>query len=302
MISPKIAVLMSIYNPEPGLQQTLDSLRRQTVPFQLYVVDDGSAPKPPYRSLLAGFDYDLTELPRNLGISRAVNRGLAKIMAAGHTLVARMDCGDIAFPDRLARQARFLCDNPDVGIVGTWGRFVVEERNWSYVYAPPTTDDALRRALRFGMPFINPSLMIRSAVYRDIGFYSDEFSVAEDYDFARRASKYGVKFANIGDVLFEKIENAGSISRRRRKRQLLNKLHIQWRYGEPSYPATIAGLLKTMALLCTPTWLADSMKVGLRGGDLHTVRGRGPATGGYAECKQMVGAAGFEPATPTPPE
>ncbi len=39
----RIAVLMPAYNPGPEIAHTLDSLRAQTVPFKLFVIDDGSA-------------------------------------------------------------------------------------------------------------------------------------------------------------------------------------------------------------------------------------------------------------------
>ena len=53
--SRALAVVLPSYNPGPELQWTLDSLRAQTVPFKLFLVDDGSDPRPDYAPLLAGF-------------------------------------------------------------------------------------------------------------------------------------------------------------------------------------------------------------------------------------------------------
>ena len=86
------------------------------------------------------------------------------------------------------------------------------------------------------MPFVNPTLMIRTSVFRDIGFYSDEFRVAEDYELVCRAAKYGVGFDNIQRVLLRKIENASSISRRRRTGQLVNRLQILVALPRPRTP------------------------------------------------------------------
>jgi glycosyltransferase involved in cell wall biosynthesis len=41
--SPNIAVLLPSYNPGPEIVGTLDSLRAQSIPFRLFLVDDGSA-------------------------------------------------------------------------------------------------------------------------------------------------------------------------------------------------------------------------------------------------------------------
>ena len=293
-----IAVLMSVYNPGSELRLTLDSLRAQTVPFTLYLVDDGSRPKPDYPSLLRGLDCRLIELSRNRGISHAVNCGLADLLKSEHAYVARMDCGDVAHPERLELQRRFLEETPEVGIVGTGALMVVEERGWTYGFAVPAGHRAICRALRLGMPFVNPTLMIRTSVFRDIGYYSDEFCVAEDYELACRAAKYGVGFANIQRMLLRKIENAGSISRRRRTRQLVHRLHIQWRYRDATDPLFLLGLLKTLLLLAVPAVLIERVKMAVRGrrrsgaADLESRR----------SFEKMVGAAGFEPATPTPPE
>jgi glycosyltransferase involved in cell wall biosynthesis len=51
--APQIAIVMPVYNPGEALAMTLESLRQQTVPFRLYLVDDGSCSKPDYDELLA---------------------------------------------------------------------------------------------------------------------------------------------------------------------------------------------------------------------------------------------------------
>lgn len=292
-----IAVLMSVYNPGSKLHLTLDSLRAQTVPFTLYLVDDGSVTKPDYAALLAGFDYRLIELSRNWGISIAVNCGLSELMKNDHAYVARMDCGDIAHPERLEVQRRFLDARPDVGILGTGALMFVEERDWSYDFSIPSGHSTIRSALRLGMPFVNPTLMIRTSVFRDIGFYSDEFRVAEDYELVCRAAKYGVGFDNIQRVLLRKIENASSISRRRRTGQLVNRLQIQWRYRDHEL-LCLLGMLKTLCLMAVPAVLVDSLKLAVRG----RRRSHQPGSDACPPARKMVGATGFEPATPTPPE
>ena len=292
-----IAVLMSVYNPGKELRLTLDSLRAQTVPFTLYVVDDGSAVKPDYAGLLAGLDYRLIQLSRNWGISIAVNCGLSELLKNDHAYVARMDCGDVAHPERLEVQRRFLDARSDVGILGTGARMIVEERGWSYDFSICSGHEKIRSALRLGMPFVNPTLMIRTSVFRDIGFYSDEFRVAEDYELMCRAAKYGVVFDNIQRVLLRKIENASSISRRRRSGQLVNRLQIQWRYRDHDL-LCLLGMVKTLLLLAVPAVLVDCLKLAVRGR-----RRMGPLESDVcAPGRKMVGAAGFEPATPTPPE
>ena len=98
MTAPDIAVLMPVYNPAAELVMTLDSIRRQTVPCRLYLVDDGSKTKPDYHALLKGIDYRLIELPQNAGITGALNAGL--LLRAPVPARGRRGDGGLAPPDR----------------------------------------------------------------------------------------------------------------------------------------------------------------------------------------------------------
>ncbi len=57
------------------------------------------------------------------------------------------------------------------------------------------------KMLPFFMPIIDPSLAIKSSVYREIGIYKESFKVASDHDFIYRAYEMGCKFAILKDVL-----------------------------------------------------------------------------------------------------
>ncbi len=124
----EIAVLIPSYNPGSGLTDTLNSLRKQTVPYHLYIVDDGSPQKPDYAAELKGIPHSLIELPRNAGITGALNAGLAQIFREGHVYVARMDCGDEMTEDRLAVQKSFMDQHPEISILGSWIEMIYTEK------------------------------------------------------------------------------------------------------------------------------------------------------------------------------
>jgi glycosyltransferase involved in cell wall biosynthesis len=280
----QIAIVMPVYNPGEALAMTLESLRQQTVPFRLYLVDDGSSSKPDYDELLRGLDCRLILLEENRGVSIAANTGIEAALGAGHEFIARMDCGDWCHPQRLELSRSFLVANPGMDLVGTWAVINSQNTGFNYLFTPPTDTDAFVRRLSCTMPFINPSIMARSRLYRALGLHSAE--VAEDYEFCRRAARAGFKIANIPYVLLRKIEDASSISVRRRRAQLWSRLRIQWRYRDRSIYCAM-GMMRTLLLFLTP-------RVVLRRAKAYTaIRHQG---------ESLVGAAGFEPATPTPPE
>jgi glycosyltransferase involved in cell wall biosynthesis len=282
--APEIAIVMPVYNPGEALAMTLESLRQQTVPFRLYLVDDGSSSKPDYDELLQGFDYRLIALEKNRGVSIAANTGIEAALGTGHAFIARMDCGDWCHPQRLELSRSFLLANPSVDLVGTWAVINSQNTGFNYLFTPPTRTDVLVQRLNYTMPFINPSIMARSRVFQALGLYSAE--VAEDYEFCCRAARAGLGLANIPKFLLRKIEDASSISVRCRRAQLWSRLRIQWFYRDWSIHCLL-GMLRTLLLFLTPRILLRRAKA---------------YTGVRQPVERLVGAAGFEPATPTPPE
>jgi GT2 family glycosyltransferase len=251
---------MPSYNPGEGLAVTLDSLRRQGVPFRLFVVDDGSPQKPDYRPLLRDFDHELIELPRNVGVNLVRNAGLERILAEGFPLVALIDCGDAMAPDRLKLQAGYLQSHPETDIVGAWIEMHYSETGRSFEIHWPIDDAAIRRDLWTNMSITHPVLMIRAEVFRKVGLYTAQYEAAEDYDFCRRAMKAGFRFHNIDRLLLYKYETRDSISWRKRRAQLKSRWRIQWAYRDLTNPHCLKGLIKTGLILAVPDGLAPRIK------------------------------------------
>ncbi len=256
----EIAVLLPAYNPGSGLTQTLDSMRQQTVPFHLFLVDDGSKAKPDYALALQGISHTLIALPKNVGITLALNAGLAEILKGDFKYVARMDCGDEMTPDRLALQQQYLDEHVEVDILGSWIEMVYTEVNRRFVLDWPIAHENIARDLWKNMSLSHPALMVRTSSWRKLGAYSTDYEAAEDYELCRRAMQDGYLFHNIGKVLLIKTENRDSISWRKRRRQLFSRLKAQWHYRELGNLACVQGIVKTAITLVIPTPLVHWLK------------------------------------------
>jgi len=276
--TPQIAVILPCYNPTPEeLLWTLDSLRAQTVPFRLYLVDDGSAPKPDYEAALAGIDYRLILLEENRGVCTVRNPAIEQALANGFEYLAIIDCGDRCHPDRLAKQLAFFDNNPGIDVLGTASNSLDERHKLVYVFDAPLDHDAIVRHAFYGLPFRHPSMMFRARVFRDIGLYSNEFDAAEDYELVRRALGR-FRMANLPDVLIDKVLAANSISTVRRRNQLRSRLRIQWRYRDLASLHCWLGLAKTVAVIVAPTALVKMLQPIVYGrGGSGTSRGTPPA-------------------------
>ena len=118
------SVLLSVYYKENPiyLQAALDSIwTQQTVaPNEIVLVKDGPLTVDLDRVIDEfGKNAPVTIIPlkKNVGLGQALNKGLKY---CSNDIVARMDTDDIAFPARFEKQIKFLNDNHDVDIVGSW--------------------------------------------------------------------------------------------------------------------------------------------------------------------------------------
>lgn len=211
--TPQVSVVMAVFNGEKYLREAISSVLSQTFRnFELVIVDDGSTD----RSAEIVRSYRdprirLLENGRNLGLSRSLNLGIAH---ARGRYIARLDADDIAEPERLEEQVRFLQRNPDVVVVGCQYRFIDERghtlgRRWV-----PCTDLEIRWMLEFCTPFAHSAVMMRRrALEEEPGPYDESLTYAMDYDLWTRLAGRG-RLANLEDVLLRWRMSPGSMTSR----------------------------------------------------------------------------------------
>lgn len=261
---PDIAVLMPVYNPGDELKMTLDSIRRQTVPSRLYLVDDGSKKKPDYHAALKGMDYHLIELPQNQGIVGALNAGLAELLKGNYKYVARVDNGDINIDDRFESQQRHLEQHPDLCMVSSHVRYEYEVTGLKIdVFNPERATDCAR-VLRYNAPLTHAALMLRMDFLRAFKSYSHNYPAAEDYAMEFWAHANGYKMGNVPRLLYRTIEMSESISGNSRKKQLNSRFRLQREYADWSNIHTYAGLLRTIILMVAPIGALRRAKAAVR--------------------------------------
>jgi GT2 family glycosyltransferase len=262
--APRIAVLLPTYNPGPELAATLDSLRKQSVPFRLFLVDDGSKRPGDYEALTQGMDVRILRLTQNLGITGAMNAGLDAIMAEKFDYVARIDTGDFCKPERFARQLTYMDANPNIGIVGSAVEFrlfdgsgkLVGEKTMTF----PLSNEACIQRLPLNSPIIHPAMLIRRQVFETLKAYSENYPAAEDFDLLWRAHRAGFQLINLPETLLTKEETPGSISQQRRRKQIMSRLRIQWGNRNLLKPRCWLGLVKSIVTWAMPAWAVHALK------------------------------------------
>lgn len=232
MTRPLVSVLMGVRDGDRHLAEAVESILAQRMgDLELIVVDDASTDTTP--SLLDSYeDPRLVVLrnARNLGLTRSLNLALS---AARGGYVARQDADDRSLPQRLARQVAFLEARRDVGICGTWVRYLDDNGRVVGTGHPPVDPDKLARALPVRNELVHGTILARRSVLADLGGYRDAFRYSQDYDLYLRAlGRHRV--ANVAEELYELRFHAGAISTthlepQNRYRTLARELWVQRR-------------------------------------------------------------------------
>src|SRR5437016_6143907 len=115
---PTVSIIMAVHNAERFLAAAVESVLAQSFgDFEFIIVDDGSSDDS--GAILRQFakqDDRIHLIAReNRGLTCSLNEMIAE--ARGEFL-ARMDADDLALPQRLAVQVKFMQEHPDVVLLG----------------------------------------------------------------------------------------------------------------------------------------------------------------------------------------
>lgn len=186
-----VDALMTVYNGERFIAQTIESIRAQTLQdWRFIIVDDCSTDSTPeILAAAASQDSRIVVLKgEHQGIASAANVGFAKVTAP---LLARIDADDIAAPERLAIQRQYLDSNPDVVAVGSYVRLINPEGRRLGLRKAPVEPTEVSNTLKIRNCMCHPSSMIRTDTLRKIGGYRSKFHNSLDYDLWLRLSEVG---------------------------------------------------------------------------------------------------------------
>lgn len=202
MKSPKVTVLMPVYNGQKFLKPAVESIISQTFKdFEFLIIDDGSKDKTlPIIKAYEVKDPRIVVVSRpNKGLVATLNEGLKK---ARGEYIARMDADDISLKSRLNTEVEYLDAHPDVGLVGS-NYSIIDERGKhlidTNVFTHPTD---LKLCLVTCNQYGHGSVMIRKSILAKVGDYDKSVGHLEDYDLWIRISRVA-KVANIEEPLYQ---------------------------------------------------------------------------------------------------
>jgi len=248
-----VAVLMPVYNGQADVERTLASFRERA-PVRVLLVDDGSNP-PIVAPALPHMTIEILRMPQNGGIERALQAGIEALAARGCKYAARIDAGDLAAPERLAKQRAYLEAHPNVAGVGMWTQVVTREGQPLFMLRPATAPSEIRRLRFFRSQLVHPAMMLRVDAVRAVGNYRVAYRAAEDLDlFLRLMERYDC--ANLPELGLYYETNPDGISATKRRKQIVSTIRLGVRYFDARNIYDWLGLAKNLLHLVTPyTWL-----------------------------------------------
>lgn len=224
---PRVTVLMPVYNGEKYLKEAIGSILGQTYrDYDFVIINDGSTDGS-VKVIQAYSDerIRLIHNEKNMGLPATLNRGIE--LATGEYIL-RMDSDDISLPTRIEKQVRFMDSYPEVGVCGTWIKYIgVPHRPWrSTIYKYPIKHRDIKSRLLFSSNFTHPSVIMRKNLLERFQLrYDPEHYDAEDYGLWQKCSFY-LLFANIPEVLYLYRVVPGSITQSKNNRGSKTALRI----------------------------------------------------------------------------
>lgn len=196
MKTPKITVLMPVYNNESYINEAIDSVLNQTFSdFQLLIIDDGSTDNSV--SLIKQYDdsrINLVEKDDNTGLIDCLNLGMS---LANGQYIARMDGDDISVADRLDKQLAILENSSEIKVCGCWLKTFGDKEE---LIKHKEFHDEIVANMLLHCSMTMGSVMFERKALEGYQFDKDKVHV-EDYDFWSRIA-WSCKFYNIQEVLY----------------------------------------------------------------------------------------------------
>ncbi len=200
---PGVSVVMPAYNAAKYIKEAIDSILAQTYrDFEFIIVNDGSTDNTK-EIILSYSDPRIVyiENEQNSGICVTLNKGLD---AAKGRYIVRMDSDDIALPQRLEVQVRYMDANPDVGVAGSLVERFYDNNALNHDFPPSETDFyQCQASLLFSTCVAHPATIIRKSILLKYNLkYDDYFRGMEDYHLWWKLSRHTF-ITNIPQVLLK---------------------------------------------------------------------------------------------------
>ncbi len=193
-----VSVLLSTYNSEESIGESIDSLLSQTYKnLEILISDDGSTDST--KEICKKFQLKdervlFSSNKKNIGLTKSLNNLAQK---ASGSLIARHDADDISLPSRIEEQIQFMKTKK---LDAVTSRSLVKQNNKKRPGISFYIPDKL--LINKKNPFIHGTLIIKKNVFQEIGYYDERFYYAQDYKLFYDLLNKGYKVKTLNKALY----------------------------------------------------------------------------------------------------
>lgn len=187
---PLISVIVSVYNGEKTILETLDSVLNQTLKdFEIIVVNDGSQDET--EAVVKKIDDPRIQLYSHQNSGQAASNNWGLSLSSGE-YIAFLDADDLWTPDKLEAQYRALQEHPEAGVAYSWTDQIDESSQFLRGGPHVTVNgDALAMLLLGDFIGSGSNALIRRRALDEVGNFEVSLAPVADWDlWLRLAARY----------------------------------------------------------------------------------------------------------------
>lgn len=221
-ISPKVSIIMGVYNCESTVAESIESILNQTYTNWELIIRDDCSTDNTYEIVKAYADkypekIKFKKNKQNITLAPTLNKCLSDVSGK---YIARQDGDDLSHKDRLKEQVEFLENNPNIDLVGT-NMVSFDENGEKGIHKSvpyPTKKDYIKHCAIFS----HATILVKSDVMKDLNGYCEEWYAvqAEDCELWSRFIEKGYVGHNMDCNLYYVREDNNTYKRKNIKRRL----------------------------------------------------------------------------------
>jgi hypothetical protein len=250
------------YNNFNGLVKTIQSINEQ-FDIDIVITDDGSPEKLDETLIISSYKNNgnifFQYLDGNYGVGIAANKCIEFVKKGTYKYMARLDAGDICYENKFIKQLRYLKNNDKIKLLGTWARVLNKNGDFLFNIKHPINHNEIKKKMFLNSMFVNPTIVLETSILETVPKYPEKYrNAAHDYAFFFKVIK-DFKCANMPEVLLDYIIDENSISAKKRKLQVKNRIKIiieNFKFG----PYPFYGLARSIILYFIPRSILTMIK------------------------------------------
>ncbi len=177
---PKISVVMSVYNGEKYIKESVESILSQTFrDFEFIIINDGSTDSS--KDILHNYSQKDQRIKvidqENMGLTKSLNKGIH--LSKGE-YIARQDVDDISLPERLAKEFEALSSSDETDLVCTW-YYIIDESGEMLLERKLPDSRQMNKIIKRQNLLAHSSVLFRKSSFLRAGGYDERYRYGQDW-------------------------------------------------------------------------------------------------------------------------